>query len=34
MAAIWIEIKKVPNWDCKWALSHCENELSQDISSW
>jgi len=33
MAAIWDEIKNVPNWSCKLALSHCENELSQDISS-
>ena len=33
MAAICYEIKNVPNWSCKLALSHCENELSQDISS-
>jgi hypothetical protein len=33
MAAIWFEIKNVPNLGCKLALSHCENELSQDIST-
>ena len=32
MSAICIEIKKVPNWDCKLRLSHCENELSQAFS--
>ena len=34
MAAIWIEIKNVPNLGCKWALSHCENELSQAFNNW